>query len=392
MSNKENIMSTEPNTQPEPIKRKHITIGSAISLVFVILFMCIISAFPIMYFCGVSAGKNYEKKALANAPKLDELINNYTGFADTFEQHFNDYFPLRSNMLELYSYLEYKAFNTSLLPNYTSIGKKGWLFFESDRTRPAVSGQRMLSAATLENIYNGIMEKYNILNAMGKKYIIYLAAEKQMVYPEYDRLENAEYTLIDQLREYLNSKNCPVPFIYSKDYLLTKKTNTNQLYYKYDTHWNLLGAHYGYENVMTKIKEMLPEKDINVVTEFDLKTSKRSGDLATTLFLSKYLVEETPVPIYQYTPTYKKVGPVTHVTSAVNSDLKVFIYGDSFAQADYWGAAFAQSASEIRILHNKNYFQMLLDNLGDCDVVVEECVQRVPTTLGRVFDPKKKTI
>ncbi len=385
MSNRKNIMANEPNTQPEPVKRKHITIGSAISLVFVILFMCIISAFPIMYFCGVSAGKNYENKVLTNAPKLDELINNYTGYADTFEQHFNDYFPLRSNMLELYSYLEYKVFNTSLLPDTTSIGKNGWLFYESWGTRPAVSGQAMLSAAALESIYNGIMEKYNTLKAMGKKYIIYLAAEKQMVYPEHDRLENAEYTLIDQLREYLNSKNCPVPFIYSKDYLLTKKTSTNQLYYKYDTHWNLLGSHYGYESVMTKIKEMLPEKNINVVTEFDLTSSKRSGDLATTLFLSKYLVEDTPVPVYEHTPTYRGYGPTVRVTSNVNSDLKVFIYGDSFAQADYWGAAFAQSACETRILHNANNFQVLLDNLGDCDVVVEECVQRVPTTLGRVM-------
>lgn len=358
---------------------------SIISLVFVILFLCILICFPIMRICGVSAGKNYEQKILTDAPKLDELINNYTGFADKFETHFNDYFPVRSNMLELYSYLEYSIFNTSLLPETTSIGKNGWLFYESWGTRPAVSGQNMLSDEALENIYNGLMEKYNTLASMGKKYIIYLAAEKQTIYPEYDRLQNSQYTLIDQLQDYLASKNCPIPFIYSKDYLLTKKTTTNQLYFKYDTHWNLLGAHYGYEDVMTKIKELLPEKNVNVVNDFELRTVKTSGDLATTIFLSEYLKEDSPVPVYEYTPTYVGEEKFIKVTSAVNSDLKVFIYGDSFAQSGYWGAPFVQSACEVRIMHNSNNFQVLLDSLGDCDVVVEECVQRVPTSLGRVI-------
>ncbi len=384
MSDNLTLLTKETNQQPNAKSVMGAT--SKISLVFIILFMCIISCFPVMYFCGVSAGENYEKKVLTKAPKLDELINNYTDFSEQFEQHYNDYFPLRSNMLELYSYFEYKVFNTSLLPETTSIGKNGWLFYESWGTRTAVSGEHMLTEKQLEKIYNGLMEKYNTLASLGKKYIVYLAAEKQTIYPEYDRLPNVEYTLIDQLRDYLISKDCPITFIYSKDYLLTKKTSNNQLYFKYDTHWNLLGAHYGYEDVMNHAKQLLPaEKNINIVTEFELTSGKRSGDLASTLFLSKYLIEKTPVPVYEHKPTYTKVGPVTKVTSNANPNLKVFIYGDSFAQSGYWGACFAQSACETRILHNSNNFQVLLDNLGECDIVIEECVQRVPTTLGRVI-------
>lgn len=385
MNNNVSLQQDSVGKNLPPSKRKKCNPLSVIALVFVGLFFCIVTAFPIMFLCGVSAGKNYENKVLTDAPKLDELINDYTGFSDTFEQHFNDYFPLRSNMLELYSYFEYSVFQSSILPKTTSIGKNGWLFYESWGTRTAVSGEHMLTEKQLENIYNGLMQKYNTLQGLGKKYVVYLASEKQMIYPEYDRLTNASYTLIDQLQAYLQQKNCPVPFIYSKDYLLSKKTSSNQLYYKYDTHWNLLGAHYGYENVMAKIQELLPEKQIRVAHDFTFSTEKYSGDLATTLFLTDYLTENTPVLTYEYTPTKTSVSPITYVTSNVNSDLKVFIYGDSFAQSKYWGTPFAQSASEIRILHNSNNFQILLDNLGDCDVVVEECAQRVPTTLGRVF-------
>ena len=384
MSDEQVVVSNETKKDKKSFFKKFkFTAKSIIQIVFIAIFIFTVSAFPVMYICGVSAGKNYEQKVLTKAPDLDVLINNYTGFSDQFEQHFNDYFPMRSDMLELYSLLEYKVFNTSLLPETTSIGHNGWLFYESWGTRDAVSGEKMLSEKALEKIYNGLMAKYNKLKELGKQYVVYLAAEKQMVYPEYDRLTNAKYTLIDQLVEYLESKNCPIPFIYSKDYLLTKKTSTNQLYYKYDTHWNLLGAHYGYEDVMTKVKELLPAKNINIVKDFELTKTTTSGDLASTIFLSKYLKEETPIPVYKHTPAYVGVGPITKVTSDVNSDLKVFIYGDSFAQAHYWGASFVQSACETRIMHNSNTFQTLLDNLGDSDVVLEECVQRVPTTLGR---------
>ena len=382
-----NVSLQEESVQSKPptSKRKKCNPLSVIALLFAGLFFCFIAAFPLMFLFGVSPGENYEKKVRTEMPTWDDFINDYEKFPDTFEQHYNDYFPLRSKMLELYSYFEYKVFTSSIFPKTTSIGKNGWLFYESWGTRDAVSGAHMLTETQLETIYNGLMQKYETLQSLGKAYVVYLAAEKQMIYPEHDRLKNVSYTLIDQLQEYLEEKNCPVPFIYGKDYLISKKTNSNQLYFKYDTHWNLLGAHYGYEQVMEKVQELLPDKQIPIVRDFTLSTGKRSGDLATTLFLSDYLIETTPVPQYTYKPTYKGVSPITYVTSKTDSDLKVFIYGDSFAQSDYWGRSFAQSACETRILHNSKNFQVLLDNLGDCDVVIEECVQRVPTTLGRVF-------
>jgi hypothetical protein len=132
---------------------------------------------------------------------------------------------------------------------------------------------------------------------------------------------------------------------------------------------------------------MFPDNNIPVSSEQDYQITegKRSGDLANTIFLSNYLIESTPKLVYKHTPSYAKPEKVTIVSSNVVSDLKAFIYGDSFAQAEYWGAPFSQSCSEVRILHNSNNFQVLLDNLGESDVVIEECVQRVPTTLGRVF-------
>ncbi len=73
---------------------------------------------------------------------------------------------------------------------------------------------------------------------------------------------------------------------------------------------------------------------------------------------------------------------LTVANSNTNSNLKVFIYGDSFSQYKYWAECFLRSANEVRFLHNRNNFTTLKSYLGNCNVVVEECVARVVTTLG----------
>ena len=357
--------------------------NKVISLLFVVIFTSILLSFPIMHLFGVSAGKNYEQKILAEAPTIEDLIGDYPNFSNKYTAHFNDHFPFKSKMLELSSLFEYKVFDNSLLPSVTSVGKNGWLFYEAENTRRVVSGEYMLTEEQLETIYQGIMYKYQVLSSLGKKYVIYLAPEKQIIYPEYDKLLNSDYTLIDQLRDYLTQKGCPVPFVYGKDYLLTKKTATNQLYFKYDTHWNGLGAQYGYESLMQIIAPMFEGSNLPICTEFETGTFTRSGDLAGTIYLSDYLTESAPYLIYSHTPTVLKDGTII---SDVDNDLKLFIYGDSFAQSDYWSVPFAQSFSRINIMHNRNDFPALLEKVGDADIVIEECVQRVPTTLGRIIN------
>lgn len=354
-----------------------------IKLIFIIMFSIIISIFPILWISGVSAGKNYEKKVLANAPKLKNMFLEYPTFAGDFEKYYNDTFPFKSKIISLYSLIEYKFFNSSILPSVTSVGKNGWLFYENYGTRNAISGNRMFTPGELEYIYNGIMKKYETLKSMNKEYIVYIAPEKQTIYPEYDLLSKSKYTSIDQLLEYLAQKECPVSVLYGKDFLLSKKEKNKNIYYKYDTHWNKLGSYYGYLDVMSQVKKLLPDNNILIAESYETTTYKYSGDLAGTLFLSNYLSETSPQLNFSYKPTFSNENGVTLINSSTPSDLKVFIYGDSFAQATYWSASFAQSAKEVRILHNKNTFKKLLDNIGDSDIVIEECVQRVPTTLGK---------
>ncbi len=352
------------------------------SLIVIIIFGLIITSFPILWMFGASAGKNYENRIMAQAPKLADMFLKYPTFSEDVEAYFNDNFPYRSDLVKAYSYLEFKVFDNSILPLITSKGKNNWLYYESYNTRASVNGAYKLSNKDLESIYNGIMAKYNYLNSIGKKYVVYLAPEKQMIYPEYDRMYNTTYTACDQLVEYLKEKQCPVPVIYGKDNLVSNK-DAGQLYFKYDTHWNKLGAHYGYLEIINAIKSMYPDAVIPVADTFETTTYTYSGDLAGTLFLTDYLKETCPQLIYDNTTTYSTLDNLlTVVDSTTTSDINIFIYGDSFSTATYWGECFAQSASQVKFLHNANGFEKLTQYIADSDVIIEECVQRVPTKLA----------
>ena len=367
-------------TQSNALKNKKVNV---IQLMFVIVFTISISIFPIMMMFGVAAGKNYEQKVLAKLPEMQDLFLQYPTFSEEFEEYYNDHFPCRSTIIQKYSWIEYNVFKSSILPTNTSIGKNGWLFYEGYDTRKVVSGQQKLSKTQLKEIYDGIVAKYNKLKSLGKEYIVYIAPEKQMIYPEYDKLNAQEKTCIDQLVEYLIKNNCPATIMYGRDYLIANK-DKGQLYFKYDTHWNELGSYYGYVDVMNHIIDMFPKKNITIAENYETTTYKTSGDLARTLFLTEYLTEQSPKISHNIEYTYEQIDETFgQYVSNTLSELKVFIYGDSFAQANYWASHFAQSASQVRILHNKNDFKTLLKYVGDSDVVIEECVQRTPKTLAK---------
>ena len=375
------ISSTEQTAMPP--KKKKLSARSIIALVFSCLFLAMVSVFPIMKLCGVKPGVNYENRPLTERPTAQDWINDYSNASNKFESYYNDNFPLKSTMLELYSLFEYNIFKSSLLPNMVSIGNDGWLFLEGDGANDVrkIIGGELYSLEMLESIYQGIMAKYNQLKAIGKEYIVYLAPEKQMIYPELDRLKIAEYTVIDQVIDYLKEKNCPVPIINGADDLLVKKSLGDQLYYKFDSHWNSLGAHYGYEKALSVVKQLFPNANIPYAKNYQIGKGECSGDLAGMIYLSKHLKEQTFIFDYEYKPTYESIDNYVKVSSAVQSDLKILIYGDSFVQMNYWGPCFSQSATETRIMHRRSGFGAVLQNVGESNVVIEECVQRSLSSL-----------
>ena len=373
---------TEINNAPKYAKTKKI-----IAIVFTVLFLIIIAVFPVMWACGVSAGTNYENREPAKAPSFGEIFTDYGNFAKRFEDYYTDALPLRSSIMSAYAYLNYKMFSVSVVPKVTSVGKNGWLFYEDFNTRNVISGDFKLSDENLQYIYEGITAKYNALKQLGKSYIVYIAPEKQSVYPEYDKMRNAEYTCAEQLMDYLAEHNCPATVIYGKNILLSAKENDTLLYYKYDSHWNTVGGFIAYKQLIEEVSKLV-NKSFPTVGDNDYTVGSEvyaTADLATVLTLTSKLPETASCIRYN-----NNINITTEILDEIlvlsksdtQSDLKTFIYGDSFSNSRFWGECFLRSANEVRFLHNRNTFETLLNYLGDSDVVIEESVARALTTLG----------
>nr|WP_255535139.1 hypothetical protein [Cellulophaga sp. E16_2] len=93
------------------------------------------------------------------------------------------------------------------------------------------------------------------------KYFLAFWPNKHTIYPEY--LPNTmsvqikdTISRVDQISDYLKLTNSPIKLLDSRSVLINNKVN-QQLYYKFDTHWNDYGAFLGYQNFFNENKSEL---------------------------------------------------------------------------------------------------------------------------------------
>jgi len=171
-----------------------------------------------------------------------------------------------------------------------------------------------------------------------------------------------------------------------------KNAGTNYaLFYKTDTHWNLMGAYVGCEAIVSNLADQVPELTPLPLTDFSaFRTNGRGGDIARMagwLTLPEdnlYVVRpghELAMPRY-YGPTNQieamRFGtlPVLEFASiaATNSQrsVRAVMFGDSytFQLAPFLGCHFGETVIFRRDFNFKD-----IDTINP-DVVIDEKVER----------------
>ena len=184
----------------------------------------------------------------------------------------------------------------------------------------------------------------------------------------------------NQLTNYI-SDNTNIKVLYLYDTLKEHKKE-NQLYYKTDTHWNHLGAYYGYNEIINTINKdfnnNLPKAEINSVSYKEF-----SGDL--NKMLPKYLQaqkEFEPITnirninhICKKTKTVKDIQYCTNI----NNQYNLIMYRDSFTVnlIPYLSESFKNSKYIWKYDVDK-------DEISDKDIVIIETVERyLPSFIRR---------
>ena len=197
-------------------------------------------------------------------------------FGKNFNDWFNDRFYLRE------SFIKYNDFKLIFSGNWQTKnvikGKNNWLFLGWNESIESYSNSRLFSQKELDSITNYLSSINNYCKQNNKKFYFFIAPDKSKIYEEFypDRIKKiSKISKTEQLIEYLNN-NSDIKVIYPQTKLIQHKKD-GLLYWKSDTHWNLLGAYYGYEELMKNILSDFPTIDTYKTNKFIEET--HNGDL-----------------------------------------------------------------------------------------------------------------
>jgi hypothetical protein len=324
-----------------------------------------------------------EKRRLAAIPHLHLSKASLTAFPKGFESYLNDRFAFRQELVKGASLVKY-VFGVSNSKEVI-IGRSNWLYYSDDCDYPTLRHTPLFTDEELGQ-WARVLEARRIwLAEHGIKFLVVIAPSKFTVYPEF---VPKAYTALnkssrrEQLEKVIKDKT-KVICLDLLDTMLQNKSKA-QLYYKTDSHWNMIGGFIASNKILATMKRWLPSVEETSLASFRQESHHFvNGDLANMLGLSGLLTEEETVlalharwrfsshpapdqnerldefPFAQEVDD-PKLPKVVFLRDSFCSMLKLFL-GDHFRRAAYyWTADFPNET-------------ILLEKP---DIVVEELVER----------------
>lgn len=308
-----------------------------------------------------------ENRMLAARPKLfiPELNNK---FGIEYDAWFSDRFFGRNQLIKLYSRQAGATGNVQVL-----VENDNWLFYKLGDSMRNFANIDKFTDEQLYQIQNYLTDINNWCKKHNKKFVFFIAPDKNKIYGEYitkvakkyPDTESRSQQLVNWLR-----KNSDVPVVYPYDELHANK-NIGLLYFKNDTHWNKLGAYIGYKTIMRALN-ITPIAYKNLV-----ETKYPNGDLTNmntalppdnaTIYNVPDIVETCPFATRDDTHCENK-------HPAINAS--VFTYRDSFSIAlgPYYTNTFKSVDSRWRADVRLVDLEYIKNN--NIDIVIFEIVER----------------
>lgn len=164
------------------------------------------------------------------------------------------------------------------------VGEDGWLFFTGNLTLKNHQRVTPLNVSNIKKLVNALNQINAQVNEYGGTLVVVIPPDKSTVYPQYMPEEIpviGTVTSLDRLIERLN-KSSDIQLIDLRP-VLTRASETTQVYYKTDTHWNCAGAFYAYKEILSGLAVMYPDLHVHPIEDFTITSQKKQLDLAKTI-------------------------------------------------------------------------------------------------------------
>jgi hypothetical protein len=320
-----------------------------------------------------------ENRTLSSKPKLE--FATITQYPEKFDDYYNDHLPFRTNLRNLWTNLNYKLFYTTV-DSRVLIGKENWLFYREDASIEQVRGFVKYSQGQQEEILANLQENVSKLKEKNIETYVLILPNKENIYREYLPNTVTIYDDVSRTEELINyiEENSDIDIIYPKQELLQAKEKY-QIYRKYDTHWNKIGACIGAIALQSKIDSTFTYDMSNMqIEEIDEKDIK---DLANFAGIGNILSENVVRVSNFYTDieyTANFTAKYEEYISNSENDKTVMIIGDSFREdmREY----FSKLYKRVIYLHRDNYSKELIEEM-EPNIVVIESVERYSYSIGK---------
>lgn len=378
------------NSTPKAAKKNLFQLG--FNFLFVILIFLPLS---ITLFSKNTAENSIENRQLEQLPSISVAATSLRHFVQQFNSYFDDNFGFRYKLIHWRSDILANLFNISP-SSKVIIGENKWLYYDGGTGENVIAnyyrGLNPFTNAQLAKMAAILTHHQAWLAKQKIAYFLVIAPDKESIYPEFlpSYLTQINHvTRLDQLINYLH-EHTTINVIDLRPTLIAHK-NMAQLYYKNDTHWNLTGGFYGYQQIIERVKQKFPQIPLLTANDFIKTPSTHDGDLARMIDLeSVYTSNETLLqlraaacngvtPLPQYNTPNAPSGFDAFATVCNNQHLpKAVIVRDSFTvalisllQQDFRRAVFLWTYTFPYATIKKEH----------PDVVIQEIVERNLTTI-----------
>ena len=339
-------------------------------IIFIALFL-VICLIPSLGMTVAKTETTSENRVLASFPSLKSEEGEFNvNYLSQLGDYFNDHFAFRNVIVSLDSFIQSKLFSVSSVDSVID-GTDGWLYYKD--TLNNYKGQKLLSERGINNVVHNIMMMKDYVEASGAQFLLTIAPNKNTLYgenmPYYLKSKVSDERDADKIGAILKEKD-----VNYADLFTLFRNEEEILYFKRDSHWNTMGAHLVYNEIMEKLGlEYDDYSDCEI-----LKEENYLGDLHKMVYPLSDDGEENLYYDYEkkYTVVTPDESPEAYLIVAQNEekDGSLLMYRDSFGNTLYpiFANAFGKS-----VFSKATPYNLSLNMLSySPDVVVVEKVER----------------
>ncbi len=310
-------------------------------ILYVLLVVCGIllplPLFPVLK--GTLDTGNYENRNLQEMPQLS--LESWEDYPEQFEGYFQDHLPFRNQLVRSNMILDYYVMKDTA-SRIVTIGPDGWLFYggrveETSSLHDYIADELFLfTDDQLAQICSNLQRAEEELNERGTQLIVMLVPDKHRVYPEhYPEYmgEPASPNRMTQIADYMH-EHSDIPVLSTYDALMEYRQEDPdlQLYWRYDTHWNLAGSYLAASMVNETLGNPMPP--LSELTHDEVMTG--AYDLSKMMMLESVLTYDQNYTFFGYTDhtPVQEADPNGTIYRVEDDDVDprtVLVNGDSFS-------------------------------------------------------------